>query len=67
MELYDLWSENSRLRSENFRLQRERPKTVADFDPAFIRQLLMLTHPDRHGNSDLANADTRKLLEMRGR
>jgi hypothetical protein len=30
-----------------------------------IRQLIRLTHPDRHGNSELSNEMTRWLLSLR--
>lgn len=35
-------------------------------DPALLRKLLQLCHPDRHGNSELATAVTQQLLKMRG-
>jgi hypothetical protein len=34
-------------------------------DPTRIRQLLQLTHPDRHGGSSLANEVTAWLLDLR--
>ena len=36
-------------------------------DDTAIKRLLMLCHPDKHGNSELANDVTRWLLELRGR
>ena len=37
------------------------------FDIEFIRLLLQLTHPDRHGGSRAATEATRRLLEMKSR
>ena len=34
-------------------------------DEDFIRRLLMLCHPDKHGGSSLSTQVTQKLLEMR--
>lgn len=50
---FDLW------KAEH---QEAMPKLESDF----IKQLLMLCHPDKHANSPLATKVTQKLLEMRG-
>lgn len=34
-------------------------------DKDMLRKLLMLCHPDKHGNSDLSNSVTAELLKMR--
>lgn len=56
-ELLDLLAE---LREENARL-RERPA----LDPAMLRTLLQLCHPDKHGGSLAAHKATQYLLALR--
>ncbi len=67
-EVARLRSEVQRLRSGNYQQQ---SKTAADnrggLDEKFLKQLIMLAHPDRHGNSELATAVTQRLLAMRDR
>src|SRR4051812_5291292 len=60
--------ENERLRIDNDRLRSELADAkVSPFEPEFVRQLIQLTHPDKHGGSDLAQAVTKRLLEMKRR
>jgi hypothetical protein len=66
-----LWAqmEIERLREENARLAHRRVKPPADptsvLTPEFIRELLSLTHPDRHKNSERATRVTQQLLDLR--
>ena len=47
-------------------LERENGQLRKFASEKFIRSLLQLAHPDRHGGSALAGEITRTLLEMRG-
>ena len=47
-------------------LERENGQLRKFASEKFIRSLLQLAHPDRHGDSALACEVTRTLLEMRG-
>lgn len=63
----------NRLASEAFhpppftpRTQPEAPKAIVTrLDHARIRQLLMLCHPDRHGNSETSSEVTRWLIDLK--
>ena len=59
-------AETLRLRQENeaLRLRLAQPRLPA-LDPAAIRWLITLVHPDRHQNSRRANEVTATLLQMR--
>lgn len=37
----------------------------AGIEPAMLRRLLQLAHPDKHGNSEASNIATRYLLALR--
>lgn len=37
----------------------------AGIEPAMLRRLIQLCHPDKHGNSEAANTATRYLLALR--
>jgi len=52
------------LRAELELLRRWRPRPES-LDPARIRQLLQLCHPDKHGNSRLACEVTQWLLRQK--
>ena len=47
-------------------LERENVRLRAFVNPAFVRNLVQLGHPDRHGGSALATEVTSALLEIRG-
>ena len=67
-ETDELRSEVSRLRRELAQLRYQRPPAAAvSPDDRFVRELLMLTHPDRHGGSKLSTEVTQRLLAMRKR
>lgn len=44
---------------------RPQPASPGSIDAARLRQLLQLTHPDKHANSELSHTVTAWLLEMR--
>ncbi|HEX6826432.1 MAG TPA: hypothetical protein VF077_08965 [Nitrospiraceae bacterium] len=58
-----LVEEVSRLAKELTRLRNGH--APAALDQTLLRRLIQLCHPDKHGNSPLANEVTQRLLEMR--
>ena len=53
------------LRAELELLRRFRSPPADSLDPARVRQLLQLCHPDKHGNSQLACEVTQWLLRQK--
>ncbi len=70
-DLSFLWAqmEIKRLQAENRELPNREAQPTTDPAPVltekFIRELLSLTHPDRHNNSDRSNRITGELLDLR--
>lgn len=60
--VHTLEAENRSLRSA---LAAAEQRALKPFDARAVRFLLQLAHPDRHGNSPIANEVTRALLELR--
>lgn len=61
-ELAELRAQNTRLRAEVFDLRsRARPA----LEPAMLRTLLQLAHPDRHDNSEASTKATQYLLTLK--
>ncbi|MEN8237329.1 MAG: hypothetical protein ABFQ95_07315 [Pseudomonadota bacterium] len=46
-------------------LEIDKPPELARLPLDFIKQLITLCHPDKHGNSQKATTTTQKLLAMR--
>lgn len=44
---------------------KSRTKVPAQFTKNDLQKLIMLCHPDKHGNSELANKATSKLIHLR--
>lgn len=42
------------------------PVITDPIEPAMLRRLIQLCHPDRRGNSEASNTATRYLLELKG-
>lgn len=61
-ELAELRADNSRLRAEVFEL---RSRALPPFEPAIVRTLLQLCHPDRHDNSEASTKATQYLLTLK--
>lgn len=61
------WRRNkARTESARYETRNAAPESVgAVLDAGRIRQLLQLTHPDRHGGSELAHEVTTWLLQQR--
>lgn len=57
-------SELTRLRTENHELRQR--LTVNSIPKDILRALILLAHPDRHGNSPSSNKATAWLLAQRG-
>jgi hypothetical protein len=51
--------------SLGFQFRQQQPQAAPVIPPELYRKLLMLCHPDKHGNSETSTEVTRWLIDMR--